>query len=88
MATQTCEHFERLSSVAAPDAEVCNQCVEKGDSWVHLRSCLGCGLVGCCDNSKNRHARRHWEDDGHPLITSAEPGETWRYCFEDQLFRT
>jgi uncharacterized UBP type Zn finger protein len=85
--TQTCEHFESLSTVVSPLSRVCDQCVEAGDTWVHLRACLVCGRVGCCDVSKNRHARHHWENEGHPLITSVEPGESWRYCFEDQLFR-
>lgn len=88
MAASTCEHFERLFTVADPTSSVCDRCVALGDTWVHLRSCLECGLVGCCDNSKNRHARRHWEESGHPIVRSIEPGESWRYCFEDQVFQT
>ncbi len=83
MGTGICEHFEQLTTVADPSSTVCQQCVEMGDTWVHLRACLGCGMVGCCDNSKNRHARAHWNTHHHPLIQSLEPGETWRYCFED-----
>lgn len=85
MTTPTCHHFEQLTTAAKPGSDVCDQCVAAGDTWVHLRSCLDCGAVGCCDNSQNRHARRHWEDRGHPLIRSIEPGETWRYCFEDHF---
>jgi uncharacterized UBP type Zn finger protein len=81
----TCEHFEELETVADPHGSVCRECIEMGDTWVHLRSCLGCGHVGCCDNSKNRHARRHWEQHNHPLIQSQEPGESWRYCFADRV---
>jgi CPA2 family monovalent cation:H+ antiporter-2 len=66
-----------------PTASVCEQCVELGDRWVHLRACLACGTVGCCDASKNRHARKHWEREHHPVIRSIEPGETWKFCFED-----
>jgi uncharacterized UBP type Zn finger protein len=66
-----------------PTAPVCEQCVAQGDRWVHLRACLVCGAVGCCDASKNRHARRHWETVHHPVIQSIEPGETWKFCFED-----
>ncbi|HEU4915758.1 MAG TPA: UBP-type zinc finger domain-containing protein [Acidimicrobiia bacterium] len=77
-----CEHFVGLVP-AEPTATVCEQCVELGDRWVHLRACLTCGAVGCCDASKNRHARKHWENIGHPLIRSIEPGETWKFCFED-----
>jgi CPA2 family monovalent cation:H+ antiporter-2 len=66
-----------------PTASVCEQCVEQGDRWVHLRACLTCGAVGCCDASKNRHARKHWEGTHHPVIRSIEPGESWKFCFED-----
>lgn len=86
MTAQICDHFERLQSDATPGSNVCEQCVAAGDTWVHLRSCLICGTVGCCDNSVNQHARKHWESDQHQLITSIEPGESWRYCFEDHLF--
>lgn len=84
MTAELCDHFLSLDEVIAPSSRVCDRCVEMGDTWVHLRSCLGCGMVGCCDNSKNRHARAHWEENGHPLIQSIESGETWRYCFEDR----
>lgn len=83
MSAPTCAHFENLETVAEPRGSVCQKCIDMGDTWVHLRACLGCGMVGCCDNSKNRHARKHWEDHDHPLIQSIEPGETWRYCFPD-----
>jgi len=85
MSDETCEHFDQLVAVVEPSSKVCQQCIDMGDTWVHLRACLGCGNVGCCDNSKNRHARRHWEQHNHPLIQSIEPGETWRYCFDDGL---
>ena len=83
--TRPCFHFRRLESEAAPLSDVCEQCVESGDTWVHLRSCLVCGQVGCCDNSKNRHARKHWEGTGHALVRSIEPDETWKYCFPDHF---
>lgn len=85
MTQKTCQHFESLETVTDPSADVCEQCVEMGDTWVHLRACLECGLVGCCDNSKNRHARNHWHEHGHSLIQSIEPGETWQYCFDDHI---
>lgn len=87
MATPTCEHFGQLTTVAVPESTVCDRCVAMGDTWVHLRACLQCGIVGCCDQSKNRHARQHWEQDGHPLVQSIEPGETWRYCFADHFLQ-
>ncbi len=58
--------------------------MRRGDSWVHLRVCLSCGHVGCCDSSPNRHARHHHEEEGHDVVRSAEPGESWVYCFEDE----
>ena len=85
MSPQTCAHLENLTIVAEPGSTGCDQCVAMGDTWVHLRSCLDCGQVGCCDNSKNRHARGHWEQHNHPLVTSIEPGESWRYCFDDDV---
>lgn len=81
----TCEHLEGLTNAAEPTSDVCDRCIAVGDAWVHLRACLMCGLVGCCDSSKNRHARQHWVEDGHPLVRSIEPGETWKYCFEDSV---
>lgn len=80
-----CVHFKNLTTLVEPTSKVCEQCVEMGDTWVHLRSCLICGQVGCCDQSKNRHARKHWETDQHPLVRSIEPLEFWRYCFEDDV---
>lgn len=81
----TCSHFENLTDIAEATSKVCDQCVEMGDKWVHLRACLICGKVGCCDQSKNRHARGHWESDGHQLIRTIEPLEFWRFCFEDEV---
>jgi len=69
-----------------PDAQdACPECVAQGSFWVHLRVCLTCGHVGCCDESPNRHARRHYRSAGHPLIQSMERGETWRYCYADDV---
>jgi uncharacterized UBP type Zn finger protein len=86
--SRPCFHARRLEAEADALSDVCEQCVAAGDRWVHLRSCLTCGQVGCCDNSKNRHARKHWETEGHPLVRSLEPGEAWRYCFPDHLLMT
>lgn len=78
MSIKACEHVP--SEPAAPTSAVCEACVARGDSWVHLRLCLHCGHVGCCDSSKNRHASRHSAGAGHPVIQSIEPGEDWRWC--------
>jgi uncharacterized UBP type Zn finger protein len=85
MTGPTCHHFETMTAPEPPASDVCDRCVAMGDTWVHLRSCLQCGQVGCCDNSKNRHARKHWEEHDHPLVRSIELGESWRYCFSDHF---
>jgi uncharacterized UBP type Zn finger protein len=61
----------------------CEECLALGSGWVHLRICLQCGHVGCCDDSPNRHATKHWHATAHPIITSGELGETWAYCYAD-----
>jgi len=73
----------RLRAVERP-AKECPDCVAIDGSWVHLRTCLVCGHVGCCDSSPNRHATRHFQATGHPIMTSAEVGETWVWCFVDE----
>ena len=85
MRTTTCTHIEQIQDVA-PSANGCQDCLKIGDSWVHLRQCLICGHVGCCDSSKNRHATRHFHTSGHPLVKSFELGEQWGYCYVDQAF--
>jgi CPA2 family monovalent cation:H+ antiporter-2 len=82
-----CEHFAGVTLRHPPaDATACPECAAAGDTWVHLRMCLQCGHVGCCDSSKNRHARRHHERSGHVLLRSVEPGENWGYCYVDDQF--
>jgi uncharacterized UBP type Zn finger protein len=83
----SCTHLDQVEYVA-PEGDVagCPQCMAAGDSWVHLRMCQSCGQVGCCDNSPNRHATRHYEQSGHPIIRSVEPGEDWSWCYKDELF--
>jgi uncharacterized UBP type Zn finger protein len=78
-----CEHLENIQFTST-DKHVCEDCVKTGDSWVHLRLCLQCGHVGCCDSSKNKHATRHYRESRHPLIRSIEPGEQWVWCYVDQ----
>jgi len=78
--TPPCSHLDQVQAVLA-EANGCEDCLTSGDSWVHLRLCLVCGHVGCCDSSKNRHATKHARSSGHPLIGSIEPGEARRYCY-------
>ena len=79
-----CTHLDQINDVE-PSAEACEECLRTGDTWVHLRECLTCGHVGCCDSSKNKHAHRHADEAGHPIVRSFEPGEDWRWCFVDEV---
>ena len=73
-------HLKMIRDVI-PSAEGCEDCLRIGSLWVHLRICLTCGHVGCCDSSPNRHARQHFHATDHPIIQSFEPGEDWRWCY-------
>jgi uncharacterized UBP type Zn finger protein len=79
-----CAHINATPWVS-PKSTVCDECVAKGDTWVHLRACLACGHVGCGDQSKNKHATRHYHESKHPLIQTIEPGEDWVYCYVDRV---
>jgi len=80
-----CEHVQQIVT-RTPRAKGCEECMQMGDRWVHLRVCLICGHVGCCDSSKNKHASKHYHETGHPMMASLEPGEAWGYCFVDDIF--
>jgi uncharacterized UBP type Zn finger protein len=82
MATE-CTHMDAIK-VTEPTQHVCEDCVKTGDTWVHLRMCLTCGHVGCCDSSKNKHATKHFHVSKHPLMRSVEPGEAWVWCYVDE----
>jgi len=79
-----CEHEVDLQPVAPRTPAGCEECLRVGSSWVHLRLCLTCGHVGCCDDSPGRHATHHAERTTHPVIASFEPGERWAWCYADQ----
>lgn len=81
---QQCSHLDQINDVE-PGTNGCEECLKTGDSWVHLRMCLICGHVGCCDSSKNTHATKHFHGTGHPVIQSAQPGEDWRWCYVDNI---
>jgi hypothetical protein len=81
----TCTHLDQVRVARPASVAGCQECLAVGASWVHLRVCRSCGQVGCCDSSPNRHASRHAREHEHPIITSAEPGEDWSYCFVDDL---
>jgi uncharacterized UBP type Zn finger protein len=82
---EACAHVNQAKE-HKPNSQGCEECLKMSDRWVHLRLCLTCGHVGCCDSSKNKHATKHFQSTSHPVIRSFEPGESWRYCYPDELF--
>ncbi|MCK6577688.1 MAG: UBP-type zinc finger domain-containing protein [Anaerolineae bacterium] len=82
---QPCDHYLQRKN-AAPRTVGCEECLKSGDTWVHLRVCLECGHVGCCNSSKNKHATKHFHETGHAMIRSLELGEEWGYCYVHDLF--
>ena len=80
-----CEHIRHLKKMK-PHSKGCEECLKMGDTWVHLRLCMECGHVGCCDSSKNKHATKHYHASKHPVVQSLEPGEHWMWCYLDEVF--
>ena len=86
MADASCSHLDSITTSDLPVPLLgCEECLKIGGQWMHLRMCLSCGKVGCCDNSPNRHATAHFQEAAHPLIRSAEPDEEWYWCYVDEL---
>ena len=81
---ESCSHLAQVRAVT-PSAAGCEECLKTGDRWVHLRLCLICGQVGCCDSSKNKHATKHFHQSHHPVMRSFEPGEDWGWCYVDEV---
>ena len=84
MFARECTHLDQINDVE-PSAAGCEDCLRMGDTWVHLRECLICGHVGCCDSSKNRHATAHFHATEHPLVQSFQPDEDWIWCYVDEV---
>jgi len=82
--TAGCRHLDQIRPVT-PSARGCEECLRTGDDWVHLRLCMTCGHVGCCDSSRNKHATRHHQSTTHPIAKSLEPGEDWAWCYVDEV---
>ena len=80
-----CTHLNMIEVERPERVEGCEDCLAIGGTWVHLRVCRSCGRVGCCDSSPNKHASRHARETEHPIVTSLEPGETWSYCYVDNI---
>ena len=81
-----CTHLDTIELTELPaSVEGCEDCLASGTKWCHLRICLGCGHVGCCDSSPSRHATAHAKSSGHPIMRSIQPGENWSWCFVDEV---
>jgi uncharacterized UBP type Zn finger protein len=80
-----CGHLKNFKLIPAGKYQ-CDKCIALGDTWVHLRVCQTCGEVNCCDASKNKHATAHFHETAHPTVISAEPGESWAWCYADEIF--
>ncbi len=86
MSTPVCTHLDQIAVTELPAVLAgCEECLKIGSPWVHLRMCMSCGKIGCCDSSPNRHARGHAGEANHPVARSAEPGEDWSWCFLDEV---
>lgn len=81
-----CSHLFEIDNLTPRTPNGCEECLKIGDRWLHLRLCVTCGHVGCCDDSKNKHAAKHFHSTNYPLIKSFEPGEEWGWCYIDELF--
>jgi len=81
----TCSHLDAIRDVQPDSLDGCPDCLAEGSQWVHLRECLSCGHVGCCDSSPRRHASAHFAATGHPIMRSFQPGEDWRWCFVNEV---
>ena len=84
MTAPACTHLSEVTDVT-PSGNGCVECLAAGARWVHLRLCMTCGHVGCCDSSPNKHASAHYRTAGHPLVESYEPGEDWWWCYADNV---
>lgn len=80
----TCSHLDQIREIR-PRTRGCEECMRMGDTWVHLRQCMTCRHVGCCDSSRNKHATKHFHATAHPIVKSAEPGEQWGWCYVDEM---
>jgi hypothetical protein len=83
---ESCTHLDQVTLTELPaSVDGCEDCLRDGGKWLHLRICLSCGHVGCCDSSPSRHATAHQHATAHPIIRSLEPGELWCWCYEDEI---
>ena len=82
---KSCPHMDQITPVAPRTPAGCEECLASGSRWVHLRKCMTCGHIGCCDSSPNRHASKHFQATSHAIIQSFQPGEDWGWCYADEI---
>lgn len=82
---KACDHLRLADNAPPRTPDGCEECLKMGETWVQLRRCLHCGHIGCCDSSKNKHATKHFDTTKHPTIQSFEQGETWKWCYIDEV---
>lgn len=83
--TAECTHLDQIRDVEPRTPQGCEECLKIGDAWVHLRLCMECGHVGCCDSSPNMHVTKHFHATQHAIMQSLQPGEDWRWCYVDEM---
>jgi len=83
---EVCQHIKAIKEVKTTDTHVCAECIKIGSDWVHLRVCQTCGVTLCCDDSPMKHMTAHYHATKHPVISSAQPGEKWLWCYPDESF--
>ena len=83
---ERCNHFDQICNVPARTPQGCEECLKTHGRWVHLRMCLVCGHIGCCDQSPGKHATKHFQATQHAVMKSFQPGEDWGWCYIDELF--
>ena len=80
-----CEHIRKAGNPPAKTPNGCEECLKTGSKWMQLRRCLSCGHVGCCDSSPGKHATGHYQSTQHPVMQSFEPGQSWKWCYVDEV---
>lgn len=86
MADGICSHISAITEIKTAKKRECEECVKHGGKWVHLRTCQTCGVTLCCDDSPSTHMTKHFQETGHPVVISSEPGEKWMWCYVDDSF--
>lgn len=85
MPQEICKDLQEITNIKTAGELVCKECIKTGSDWVHLRTCQTCGVTLCCDDSPNKHMTKHYHKTKHPVISSAQPGERWLWCYQHEM---